>query len=107
MNVEFALQEGIARIQELEAEINVKADWNMKAFERIEDMSADIAERQAQRVAYASEFGGDEGSIHEVIRKLKAAITRIDTACNDNHWVLTYKLRAAIKAAVELVEGKK
>ena len=37
---------------------------------------------------------------------LKAAITRIDTACNDNHWVLTYKLRAAIKAAVELAEGK-
>ena len=42
MNVEFALQEGIARIQELEAEINVKADWNMKAFERIEALSTAI-----------------------------------------------------------------
>ena len=37
---------------------------------------------------------------------LQAAITRIDTDCSGKHWTLTYKLRAAIKAAVELAEGK-
>ena len=29
-----------ARIGQLEAEINAKADWNMKAFERIEQLEA-------------------------------------------------------------------
>ena len=38
--------------------------------------------------------------------KLESAITHIDTLCNDNPFELDFRLAAAIKAAVELVEGK-
>ena len=37
---------------------------------------------------------------------LQAAITRIDTLCNDGHYYPDFRLSAAIKAAVELVELK-
>jgi len=39
-------------------------------------------------------------------QKLQDAITRIDTLCNDNPFELDFRLAVAIKAAVELVEGK-
>ena len=46
------------------------------------------------------------GRLYEDIHKLKAAITHIDTLCNDNPFELDFRLAVAIKAAVELVEGK-
>jgi len=55
-----------------------------------------IAELESHNLEYA---------LHE--QKLQDAITRIDADCSGKHWTLTYKLRAAIKAAVELInEGR-
>jgi len=53
----------------------------------IERLRVELGQHKAARVAYASEFDGDVGSIHENIRKLKkerAEILKIAAECGDD-----------------------
>lgn len=43
----------------------------------IEDLQSRILELEATRVAYASEFDGDTGNIHQNIRELKAKLEKL------------------------------
>ena len=51
-----------------------------------------IAELEAARFAYASEFDGDVGSIHENIRALKAKVAELEAV----HEEAAYKIGIAL-----------
>ena len=49
----------------------------------VERLQARERELEAARIAYASEFDGDVGSIHENIRKMKARVRELEAALRD------------------------
>ena len=57
---------------------NFILDREQKLTEKCERLEKDIQERKAQRIAYASEFNGDEGAIHQGIRNLKTKIAQLE-----------------------------
>ena len=69
----------------------------------VQDKNLRIRELEAARFAYASEFDGDVGSIHENIRKLKAENAKLRKAiaiADINLPCATHQCQLEIKAAL-------
>ena len=78
----------------------------------IDRLIAMVRERDAARFAYASEFDGDVGSIHQNIRLMKARISQLESALREaQSFLATDKLddaRAARETVARvLAPGKK
>lgn len=68
------------RIAELEAEVEEQCRLHGMGSEREARLMARVAELEAALVAYASEFDGDVGSIHQNIRAMGAENERLREA---------------------------
>jgi len=62
---------------EQQKHINTLTNEKLTLQAKVDELQATITKMKAQRIAYASEFECDEGSIHENIRTLKATITEL------------------------------
>ena len=58
--------------------LNRQIDHTKEAQAEVERLQARERELEAARIAYASEFDGDVGSIHENIRKMKTRVRELE-----------------------------